>query len=424
MSKKLEPENLIRHINAKELSQLACHLIGIPSPTGHEREVAEFILHWFRSNGIDTIRQEVGPDRLNAVGLVKGSGGGLSLMFNGHMDTTQTGVPDDLLIMGVTKTDWRPTAEIKGGMIVGPGAFNAKGPIAAFMMAAKAIKESGIKLKGDLILAAVSGEIERAPIGPYQGPAYWGGGHGTAFLLSHGVTSDYALVAEPTGFGIAWVLPGAVYAKITAYGEGVYAPYVRRAARPEESPNAVVKMIKIAEAIEVWGEEYEKKNRREFEGRVMIPKVNIGAIMGGLPFKPNYSAAQCSLYVDVRIPPGKDPLEVKTELDRVIKGAGAEAEVSLFRSQRGYQGKGNTLLIESLTQSFLEVLKKKPKATLPPYNSCWNDLNVYHEKGIPGVKFGPPSGREPGEAVKIEDLTNLTKIYALTAANMCTRDRP
>src|SRR3990172_6888416 len=135
MSKRLEMDKFIRYIDAKELSQLDCELIAIPSPTGHEREVAEFILDWFRSNGIETIRQEVGPDRLNAVGIIRGSGGGLSLMFNGHMDTTFTGIPTEAMIRGATRPEWRPRAEIKDGLIRGPGAYNDKGPIAAFMLA-------------------------------------------------------------------------------------------------------------------------------------------------------------------------------------------------------------------------------------------------------------------------------------------------
>lgn len=448
MSEKLDADWVINNIDAEGISQLDRDLIGIPSPTGHERELGEFILDWFRSNGIETIKQEVGPDRLNAVGIIRGSGGGLSLMFNGHMDTTFTGIPNEQLIMGATETIWRPKAVIKEGVIMGPGAYNDKGPIAAFMVAAKAITGAKIRLKGDLILAAVSGEIERAPIGPYQGPAYWGAGHGTAFLLSHGITSDYALVAEPSGFGITWVLPGVLFAKITVYGEGIYTPYAPHADKFENSPNAIVKMIRIAEAVELWATEYEKINRREYDGRVMIPKVNLGGITGGLPFQPNYSASECSLYIDIRTPPDKDTLEVKSELERVIKGVGIEAQVTLFFSRKGYQGKGNTVLVESLTQSFQQVFGRKPEVTQPPYNSTWNDLNIYHANGIPGVKFGPPRHRQAWDvarieelvdsskiikkeemeldlqAVKIDDLVNLSKVYALTAADICTRTKP
>src|SRR5262249_9315371 len=87
---------VLAHIDANQPAQLACDLVSIPSPTGQERAVADYILDWCRANGLKTVRQEVEVDRPNAVGIVKGDGTGLSLMFNGHLDTSYTGTAEDL----------------------------------------------------------------------------------------------------------------------------------------------------------------------------------------------------------------------------------------------------------------------------------------------------------------------------------------
>ncbi len=87
-------EDVLGKIDREELTRLVMQLVDIPSPPGEEAEVAEFILNWLRENQIETIRQEVEPSRLNAVGVLKGSGRGLTLMFNGHLDTSHQGTPE------------------------------------------------------------------------------------------------------------------------------------------------------------------------------------------------------------------------------------------------------------------------------------------------------------------------------------------
>jgi acetylornithine deacetylase/succinyl-diaminopimelate desuccinylase-like protein len=81
----------LAQIDRDELAQLGCDLTSIPSPTGQEKAIGEFILNWFETNGLKAVRQDVEFDRPNAVGVVKGEGTGLSLGFNGHTDTSFTG---------------------------------------------------------------------------------------------------------------------------------------------------------------------------------------------------------------------------------------------------------------------------------------------------------------------------------------------
>ena len=70
---------VLAHIDRDELAQLGAELTSIPSPTGQEKAIGEFILTWFRNNGLKAIRQDVEVDRPNAIGVVKGDGSGLSL---------------------------------------------------------------------------------------------------------------------------------------------------------------------------------------------------------------------------------------------------------------------------------------------------------------------------------------------------------
>jgi acetylornithine deacetylase len=162
----LDPETakkVLAQIDRDELAQLGCDLTSIPSPTGQEKAIGEFILNWFEANDVKAVRQDVEYDRPNAVGVVKGDGTGLSLGFNGHTDTSFTGTEEDRRMVATMEPESELRGKIVGNKVQGLGISNMKGGVAAFMMAGKALKKSGVKLKGDVILAAVVGEISRTP---------------------------------------------------------------------------------------------------------------------------------------------------------------------------------------------------------------------------------------------------------------------
>src|SRR6266436_9905885 len=138
---------VLAHIDRDELARLGCDLTGIPSPTGHERAIAEFILAWFETQGLKAVRQDVEVDRPNAVGILKGDGTGLSLGFNGHTDTSFTGTSEDLRMVANIQPEAELKGRIVGNKVQGLGISNMKGGVAAFMMAGKALKKSGIRLK-------------------------------------------------------------------------------------------------------------------------------------------------------------------------------------------------------------------------------------------------------------------------------------
>ena len=109
------------------------------------------------------------------------------------------------------------------------------------MVAGKALKSSGVRLKGDVILAAVVGEISRTPIGPWQGQEYCSEGIGTRHLLSHGMHTDYAVVTGGSDLNIVWTQAGVVQIKVTTFGRAEAAWGTNRADFPTEKVNALVR---------------------------------------------------------------------------------------------------------------------------------------------------------------------------------------
>jgi len=418
-------KKVLAQIDKNELAQLACDLVNIPSPTGQERAIAEFILGWYQANGLKGIRQEVEVDRPNAVGILKGEGTGLSLGFNGHMDTSFTGTQEDLRMVANVEPDSALKGSIQDGKVCGLGISNMKGGVAAFMMAGRALKRSGVKLKGDVILAAVVGEISRTPIGPWQTKEYRGEGAGTRHLLTHGMHSDYAVVADGSDMNIVWTQTGVVQIKITTFGKAEAAWGTKRSTHPMMKLNAIVKMTKIIEALEKWAEGFEEKYIYHSPTGPLYPKVNIGAIEGGAPYRPNYFPGVCSLYVDVRIPPQVRPVTVQHEVQKALSGLGIEYETEVYKSLLGHEGKGVEPLVKSVEEIYQHLFGEQVKPEAPDRASIWTDTNVYNELGIPAVKIGP-RGRRVGprnEELEIDQMFKAAQLYALVALDICNRER-
>jgi len=418
-------KKVLAQIDRNELAQLGCDLTSIPSPTGQEKAIAEFILDWFSANGLKAVRQDVEPDRPNAVGILKGDGTGLSLSFTGHTDTSYTGTSEDLRMVA----DIEPEAELKGRIVgdrvQGLGISNMKGGVAAFMIAGKALKRSGVRLKGDVILAAVVGEISRTPIGPWQAQEYRGEGIGTRHLLSHGMHSDYAVVADGSDLNIVWTQTGVVQAKITTFGKPEAAWGTKRAAYPMEKVNAIVKMTKIIAAVEAWGAEFEERYIYNSPTGPLLPKVNIGGIEGGAPYRPNYFPGVCSIYADVRMPPQVRPITIKSELERVLNGLGLDYELDIYRSLLGHEGKNVEPLVKAAEEVYLHLFNEKIKPESPDRASIWTDTNIYNELGIPAIKIGPRGRRisARNEEIEIDVMLKAAQIYALIALDICSRER-
>ncbi len=422
---KAAAKKVLAQIDRDELARLGCDLTSIPSPTGQEKAIAEFILTWFETNGLKAVRQDVEVDRPNAVGVLKGDGSGLSLGFNGHTDTSYTGTSADLRMVSPIEPESELTGRIVGNKVQGLGISNMKGGLASFMMAGKALKQSGVKLKGDVIFAAVVGEISRSPVGPWQSQEYRGEGVGTRHLLNHGMHSDYAVCCDGSDLNIVWAQTGVVQAKITTFGRPEAAWGTKRSAFPMEKVNAIVKMTKIIGAVEQWGAEFEEKYVYQSQTGPLFPKVNIGGIEGGAPYRPNYFPGVCSIYVDVRMPPQVRPITIKHEIERALDKLGVEYELDIYKSLLGHDGRNVEPLVKSAEEIFQHLFGEAIKPEPPDRASIWTDTNIYNELGIPAIKIGPRGRRisARNEEIEIDVMLKAAQIYALMALDICSGER-
>jgi acetylornithine deacetylase/succinyl-diaminopimelate desuccinylase-like protein len=309
--------------------------------------------------------------------------------------------------------------------VQGLGISNMKGGVAALMMAGKALKKSGVKLKGDVILAAVVGEISRTPIGPWQTKDYRGEGAGTRHLLTHGMHSDYAVVADGSDMNIVWTQNGVVQVKIQTFGKAEAAWGSNRETHPMVKMNAIVKMTKIIDAVERWGTQFEAKYVYDSPTGPLFPKVNIGAIEGGAPYRPNYFPGVCAIYLDIRMPPQVRPVQIKYELEKTLRDTGLDYEMDIYKTLLGYEGKHVEPLVKSAEEAYQHLFGEKIKHEAPDRASIWTDTNVYNELAIPAIKIGP-RGRRIGprnEEIEIDTMVKAAQLYALIALDICTRER-
>ena len=256
-----------------------------------------------------------------------------------------------------------PDSELKGRIIgdriQGLGISNMKGGLASFMMAGKALKKSGIKLKGDVVLACVVGEISRSPIGPWQSQEYRGEGVGTHHLLTHGMHTDYAVCCDGSDLNIVWAQTGVVQIKISTFSKAEAAWGTKRAAFPTDKVNAIVKMTKIIAALELWGAAFEDTYIYNSQTGPLWPKVNIGGIEGGAPYRPNYYPGVCSIYVDVRMPPQVRPVTIQHEVEQTLNKLGIEYQLDVYKSLLGHDGKEVGPLVQSAEEVFQYLFGEK-----------------------------------------------------------------
>jgi acetylornithine deacetylase/succinyl-diaminopimelate desuccinylase-like protein len=294
-------------------------------------------------------------------------------------------------------------------------------------MTAKALKETGIKLGGDVILTAVVGEIGLAPVDEYQGFRYFGKGIGTEYAIRYGPPIDFALVSETTDFGLTWAECGILYIRVIAKGRRIYSPRLREYEDIKQHPNSILKMCYLINFMEQWAHEYEARTILEFPGGIIKPKVNIGAIRGGYPPFPSMTADSCSVFVSIRLLPGEGPAKVVRELKKVVDESGIEAEISTYLFRRGYIAKHVDPLLDAIKSSYYELSNDELPPVSSEVTSMWRDLNVYNENGIPAVTFGPPRyidetvTRDLGiKYLTKDDLVKTAKLYALIALKICS----
>lgn len=423
MEKNADFEKITKAIDAQksDLVELCLQLGNIPSHHAKERRVGEAVLQWLNNAGIKGELQFITDESVNAVATLPGAGDGKSLIWNAHMDTGPEPGSDATEDEKKLETAW-----VDGEMLFGKGMINDKAQLCAFMIAMRAIRQSSITLKGDLTLTAVAFETGDPSVGSQQGINFPGEGFGTKWAVDRGVVADYALVGETSGFGIVQAECGAAWIKIRVKGREIYTPRLERGKSIQNNPNAFVKAAHAIMAIEEWAVDYEKRETMEFPGGKIVPKAQIVDVHGGAKIsRPN---PFCDIFVDVRIVPRKNPNAIKQEIAASIKRLNLDSEVSLFQYSRGFIAQHAEPLIAAVTSAHRYIFGTEPPAPPSAETSMWRDLNVFNEVGIPSICYGPPRQREAlsgagNRAMKIADLVQATKVYALTAMELCGVER-
>src|SRR3954471_24477013 len=261
-------------IDRRSLVDTASAMVDIPSFTGSEHAMAEHVARVFQEMGLKVQWHQVEEGRANVLGTWPGTGGGKTLMFNGHMDTSYSG--REPWLAGIP--GFQPDGFVREGRIYGLGISNMKGALACYVEAVRALRDAGVRLRGDLVVAAVCGEIEKTQWGDeYRGKEFRGYAAGSRHLPSHGVVTDMCILGEPTEQKIVLGHYGTVWMRISTHGPFIHTAFSR--GRLQE--NSIVRMREVLDAVLDWIPEWEAQT--EYGGGPGV--VNVGALNGGFPWR-------------------------------------------------------------------------------------------------------------------------------------------
>ena len=412
----------------EDLADLMLRLGNTYGPFGQEAATAGQVHEWYGENGMESDYVEIIEDRACTVGRIRGDGTGKSLIYNAHLDTEASGKDFETLMDAPDPNV--VGARREGDRIFGHTVQNDRGCMAMQMIAGRAIVESGVQLKGDLLLKSAVGETGAAPVDEFRGLRYEGKGFGTSYLVEHGYRADYAVIAETTDFAASWIQCGAAYYKITLRGKNMYTPRLLRADTLADQPNAIVRAASVVELVEKWAVEFEASRTRQTECGMMRPKAQVGAIRGGIPWRPNRSSTYAALYVDVRTLPGEDVASVTEAISTAVRATGLEVEVDLIMAKAGYEAPRESItpLLSEIETAHRHVRGvEMPEFAEDAVVGMWRDTNVYNRVGIPSLTFGPSRGKAAVQGtgfIELDDFIDGAKIYALTALSICGDMRP
>ena len=305
-------EKILAEVNEDEIVAMCCDVINIPSPTGEELQMAQYMQRALQQLGLNVTWQEVEEGRANVIGRWTEAAGGKNLMFNGHMDTSNTGREEFLTGIG-----YKPHAVVKNGLIYGLGIYNMKGALVCYTHAVKALQRAGVKLEGDVIIAAVAGEIEKTQWGEFNGKEYRGYGVGTHYLVNHGVLPDMCILGEPTDMHVVLEHFGSLWVRISCTGIYVHTAFCEG----REEMNSIRRMHELMDEVLKWIGVWEKK--AAYGGKKAI--VNLGGIRGGHPWRASRTPERTDLFLDVRVPPTIPMNEARRDIQQVVLRSGKEA---------------------------------------------------------------------------------------------------
>ena len=349
-----------------------------------EADLARFIAGWLEQAGLEVHLDEVRPGRPNVVGVARGSGGGRTLLFDGHIDTVSAG--------GMALPH-RP--HVEAGRLYGRGAYDMKGGVTACLLAAAAAKR--LALRGDVIVAGVMDE-EYAGLGTLD--------------VARRYTADAAIVAEPTELQLIVAHKGFVWLEVETRGVAAHG------SRPDLGVDAIAKMGPLLSAVEQLGQELAA---RPAHPRLGHGSLHASLIQGGqeLSTYPD----RCRLSLERRTLPGESPAGVEAELqavlDRLARADPAfKGAVHRTLDRAPMETPADAAIVPALSAAAAEVLGQPPELAGVPY---WTDAASLWAAGVPSVLFGAvgAGAHADEEWVDLESVRACAEIFLATARAFC-----
>ncbi|RQD72628.1 MAG: peptidase [Tindallia sp. MSAO_Bac2] len=404
-----------------ETVRILADFVQYPSLAGYEKEAQEFIAKEMKLASLDVDLWEptiedtyINPTFLttvdifsgspNVVGTFKGTGGGKSMILNGHVD-----------VVPVNDSDWDKSpwsGAYEDGRIYGRGASDMKGGLVSHLMAIKAIAESGIKLKGDVYLQSVIGEET--------------GGIGTLSAISRGYCADGAIISEPTDLVICPVSMGAMWFRIFVKGRAAHA------GTSEFGVNAISKMCLVIGALNEFNDFRSKNTRHPLYKNILNPfNINVGAVRGGsFP-----TSVPDEIYIEGRmaISPDEEVEEARTALENAVMEAATNDEwLVTMPPQVEWYGfclspGGISLehpLVNTVKSNCLSLGLSETVISGTPWGTDAGALIKY--ANTPTIVFGPGPGstaHQANEYIDVQKVIEASKVIACTLLDWCDYEK-
>jgi acetylornithine deacetylase len=351
-----------------------------------EAEIAAYVAAALGALGLETAVHEPERRRPTAVGTLRGAGGGRSLMLNAHADTVGVeGMPEPF------------SAFIRDGKLYGRGAHDMKGSLASSIGAAKALVDAGVRLKGDLVIAAVADEEY--------------GSLGTADLIGR-YRADAAIVTEPTNLDICLAHKGYVWIEVETIGKAAHG------SRFTEGVDANMRMGRFLAELD----KLERSLRAGPAHPLVGPPSLHAAIVSGGSGLSTYAAA-CTLKIERRTIPGETEADSVGEIQAIVDRLAAadptfRAKVKPFFARHPFEVSPGAEIVKVLGRAARETLGHQPAFV---GDTPWMDSALLADAGIETVVMGPRGAGEHSieEWVDLESVIAMAEILARTAIAYC-----
>lgn len=351
-----------------------------------ESEIADFIASSLRSAGLEIQIHESAHGRPTVAGRLPGTGGGRSLMLNAHSDTVDVaGMPDPF------------SGEIRDGKVYGRGSYDMKGSLAACMAAVKALAESGIRLRGDVVVAAVADEEY--------------GSLGTTGLIQH-LKVDGAIVTEPTALDVCLAHKGYLWIEVEVAGRAAHG------SKFEIGIDANMLMGRFLYHLADLERELRARTPHPLVGP---PSLHAAMLQGGAGL--STYAASSTVRIERRTIPGETERQAVDEIQAIVDSLAAadpsfRATVRPFFVRDPFEVSPDAGVVRSLDRA-VETVLGRPPAHIG--DTPWMDAALLQAAGIETVVCGAAGAGAHAsvEWVDLDSVVRLAEILARAAVDYC-----